>query len=92
MGQSKARKEKGITGRKPRLAGKRSQKARERSLKALWAMRHGDSLAKAARDNGVTTRTIKRYAGSALVQHRPGGRIRAAKSDRLVRYISNPWT
>jgi hypothetical protein len=90
MGQSKARKEKGIAVSKFRLVGKRSHKARECSLKALWAMRQGDSLAKAARDNGVTARTIKRYVGSALVQDRPGGRIRATKSDRLVRYLQIP--
>ena len=53
-------------------------------------MRHGDSLSKAARDNGVTNRTIKRYIGSALMQDRPGGRIRATKSDRLVRYLQIP--
>ena len=68
----------------------RSQAARGRVLKALSAMRHGDTLSKAARDNGVTTRTIKRYAGSALVQDRPGGRVRATKSDRLVRYLQIP--
>ena len=68
----------------------RSDAARERALKALWAMRQGDSLAKAARDNGVTIRTVKRYVGSALVQDRPGGRIRATKSDRLVRYLQIP--
>src|SRR5690348_3524081 len=68
----------------------RNNAARDRSLKALWAMRQGESLSKAARDNGVTTRTIKRYVGSALVQDRPGGRIRAAKSDRLVRYLQIP--
>lgn len=68
----------------------RSNAARERSLKALWSIRQGDSLSKAARDNGVTARTIKRYAGSALVQDRPGGRIRATKSDRLVRYLQIP--
>jgi hypothetical protein len=71
---------------KTRLA-KRSDAARERSLKALWSIRQGDSLAKAARDNGVTARTIKHYVGSALVQARPGARIRATKSDRLVRYL-----
>src|SRR5438270_363150 len=65
----------------------RSDAARERALKALAAMRHGETLARAARDNGVTIRTIKRYVGSALVQDRPGGRIRATKSDRLVRYL-----
>lgn len=53
-------------------------------------MRHGDSLSRAARDNGVTIRTIKRYAASALVQDRPGARIRATKNDRLVRYLQVP--
>ena len=50
-------------------------------------MRHGDTVSRAARDNGVTVRTIKRYVGSALVQDRPGGRIRATKNDRLVRHL-----
>jgi len=68
----------------------RSNAARERALKALWAMRQGDSLSKAARDNGVTIRTIKRYVGTALVQNRPGGRISATKNDRLVRYLQIP--
>lgn len=67
-----------------------SNAARERALKALWSMRQGDTLSKAARDNGVTVRTVKRYVGSALIQDRPGGRIRAAKSDRLVRYLQIP--
>ena len=67
-----------------------SEAARERALKALSMMRQGFSISKAARENGVTTRTIKRYVGSALVQDRPGGRIRATKSDRLVRYLQIP--
>ncbi|HEY6251902.1 MAG TPA: hypothetical protein VI685_18235 [Candidatus Angelobacter sp.] len=53
-------------------------------------MRHGDTLSKAARENGVTARTVKRYVGSALVQDRPGGRIHATKTDRLVRYLQIP--
>jgi hypothetical protein len=81
--------------RKQRAVGKsrrieRDNAARDRALKALWAMRQGDSLWKAARDNGVTRRTIKRYVGSALIQDRPGGRVRAKKSDRLVRYLQIP--
>ena len=68
----------------------RSDAARERSLKALWAVRQGNSISKAARDNGVTIRTVKRYVGSALMQDRPGGRIRATKSDRYVRYLQIP--
>jgi hypothetical protein len=53
-------------------------------------MRHGISLSRAAGQNGITPRTVKRYAGSALVQDRPGGRIRATKSDRLTRYLQIP--
>ena len=68
----------------------RSDAARERALKALAAMRRGDTLSRAARDYGVTVRTIKRYVGSALMQDRPGGRIRATKSDRLVRNLQIP--
>lgn len=69
---------------------KRSHLARERALRALASMRHGASISRAARDNGVTPRTIRRYVGSALAQDRPGGRIRATKSDRLVRYLQIP--
>jgi hypothetical protein len=70
----------------------RQKEARSRALRALSAMRQGASISKAGRENGVTPRTIKRYAGSALVQDRPGGRIRATKSDRLVRYLQIPGT
>jgi hypothetical protein len=63
---------------------------RDRALKVLAAMRDGESLSRAARDNGVTVRTVKRHVGSALVQDRSGGRIRASKSDRLVRYLQIP--
>ena len=73
-----------------RRAKRTGAAARDRALKALWAMRQGDSLSKAARDNGVTARTVKRHLGSALVQDRPGGRIRATKSDRFVRYLQIP--
>ena len=68
----------------------RSFSARDRCLHALAEMRHGASLSQAARNNGVTTRTIKKYVGSALLQHRPGGRISATKSDRFVRYLQIP--
>jgi len=53
-------------------------------------MRRGASLSQAARDNGVTRRTIQKYVGAALLQDRPGGRIRATKSDRFVRYLQIP--
>lgn len=69
---------------------KRSDEARERALSALAAIRRGATLSRAARENGVTPRTVRRYVGSALVQGRPGGRIHATKSDRLVRYLVIP--
>src|SRR5439155_20612577 len=68
----------------------RSQVARERALAALAAIRRGASLSDAAKENGVTPRTVKRYVGSALVQDRAGGRIRATREDRLVRYLVIP--
>ncbi len=75
--------------REARLS-ERSFAARDRALHALADMRHGSSSSQAARDNGVSIRTLKKYAGSALLQDRSGGRIRATKSDRLVRYVQIP--
>ena len=69
---------------------RRSQSARDRALAALRSVRHGATLSRAAHDNGVTTRTMWRYVGRELVQDRQGGRIRATKSDRLVRYLVIP--
>jgi hypothetical protein len=89
-GRQSVKRAKGASEPAPSKVSQRSDAASERALKALWAMRRGDTLSRAARDNGVTIRTIKRYAGSALVRDRPGGRIRATKSDRLVRYLQIP--
>jgi hypothetical protein len=63
---------------------------RIRAFRALTAMRQGASIARAAKENGITPRTMKRYVGAALHQDRPGGRIRARKSDRLPRYMQLP--
>jgi hypothetical protein len=68
----------------------RSFAARDRSIRALWDIRHGASPSQAARANEVSIRTIRKYVGSALLQDRPGGRIRATKSDRYVRYLEIP--
>jgi hypothetical protein len=64
--------------------------ARDRSLRALWDMRHGASFSQATRNNGISKTTFKKTVGSALLQDRPGGRIRATKSDRYVRYLQIP--
>lgn len=64
--------------------------ARDRALAALAAIRRGTTLSRAAKENGVSPRTVKRYAGAALIQSHTGGRIRATKSDRLIRYLQIP--
>jgi hypothetical protein len=74
----------------PSELSERSFASRDRSLRALWDIRHGASPSQAARDNRVSIRTIKKYVGAALLQDRLGGRIRATKSDRLVRYLQIP--
>jgi hypothetical protein len=69
---------------------KREKQAYDRVLHALADMRRGVSISRAARENGVTRRTMERYAGGALMQDRQGGRIRATKNDRLLRYLQIP--
>ena len=71
-------------------ATERSQTARERAMAALSAIRRGATLSRAARENGITPRTVRRYVGAELLQDRPGGRIRATKSDSLIRYLVIP--
>jgi hypothetical protein len=68
----------------------RSQEARNRALHALTAIRHGASLAEAAKAEGVSQRTIRKYVGSALRQDHLGGRIRALPSDRFTRHLQIP--
>jgi hypothetical protein len=68
----------------------RSESSRDRAFAALRAMRHGASISRAARENGITPRTVKRYLGTELLQDRPGGRIRATKSDQRIRYLQIP--
>ena len=76
---------------RPNNLSTRSFSASDRALHALAYMRrYGVSLSHAARDNGVSPRTIKRYVRAALLQDRPGERIRATKSDRLIRYLQIP--
>jgi hypothetical protein len=73
-----------------RTHNRRTDETRIRAFRALTAMRQGASISRAGRENGITPRTIKRYIGAALRQDRPGGRIRANKSDRLLRYLQIP--
>lgn len=77
--------------RKRKKETKREKLSRDCVFRALYSMRHdGASFARAARENGITQRTFRKYAGAALLQDRRGGRIRASKSDRLVRYLQIP--
>jgi hypothetical protein len=68
----------------------RQATARERAFRALSDIRGGASVSEAARANGVTVRTLKRYVGSALVQDRPGGIVRVRKDDHLTRHLQIP--
>ena len=68
----------------------RSLEARNRALHALTTIRHGASLAEAAKAEGVSQRTIRKYVGSALRQDHVGGRIRAVATDRLTRHLQIP--
>jgi hypothetical protein len=72
-----------------KLSG-RSQEARNRALHALTAIRHGASLAEAAKAEGVSQRTIRKYVGSALRQDHVGGRITARANDRFTRHLQIP--
>jgi hypothetical protein len=56
----------------------------------VHAIRHGIPAYRAARENGVSLRTIKQRAGKDLAQDRPGARIRAKKNDLLLRYLEIP--
>jgi hypothetical protein len=68
----------------------REQEVENRVSRAYTEMTHGKSASRAAREYGISLRTLKKYASGALVQDRPGGRIRAAKTERLPRYLQIP--
>ncbi len=68
----------------------RSLEARNRALHALTAIRHGASLVDAAKAEGVSQRTIRKYVGSSLRQDHAGGRIRAVPRDKFTRYLQIP--
>jgi hypothetical protein len=99
MARKKRERQKVIRGRVPSDArntksrsivtkpSKRRHSAPDRSIRALWDIRHGVSPSQAARDYHLTLRSLKRELGAQLIQDHPGGRIRATKSDRLVRYL-----
>ncbi len=61
----------------------RSQEARVRAFHAINRVRRGESktLSHAARIEGTTLKTIRRLLPAALLQNRPGGRIRVKAGD-----------
>jgi len=63
--------------------------AQERAFDALASMRHGKSLAKAARSAHTSPATVKKYAETAL-RREPTRQYRAAKGDRLTRQLRFP--
>lgn len=68
----------------------RSFSARDNALHVWRDMQRGLSLSRAARNNSVKVETARKYLGAALRQDRPGGRIYATKSHRLVSYLQIP--
>jgi hypothetical protein len=68
----------------------RDSSARDRALHVWRDMQRGTSFSVAARNNGIKVGTARKYLGSALRQDRPGGRIYATKSHRLVTYLQIP--
>jgi hypothetical protein len=64
--------------------------AKERALAALALMRRkkGLSVSAAAKAEHTSLGTIKRYAGSALRQHCPGGHCRISAYDRIARTLN----
>lgn len=62
----------------------RQQEAKVRGFAAINRVRRGEStnISSAARAAGTTLKTIRELLSSALLQDRPGGRIRVKASDR----------
>jgi hypothetical protein len=72
----------------------RQQDERVRCLAAINRRRRGEasSLSAAARAEGTTIRAIRTLVPAAIVQDRPGGRIRVTTSDRysaIVQVLTN---
>ncbi len=87
--QNKRKKQTRNGGSRP-LAATRPTDVTDRAFGALRAIRHGMSASRAARENGISLRTLKQYVGRALVQDHPGGRFRARRNDGLLRYLQIP--
>ena len=69
--------------RRAAAQSQRKMQARHRGLRALGRVRRGESpsLSHAARAEGTTVEFIRRTLPAAIMQARPGGRIRVKKGD-----------
>ena len=77
-------------GRGLALTSDRSFEAKVRAFRSIARMRHDRlSLAQAAREEGTTPATVRKYLPAALRQSK-AGRWAATKSDRYVRLLSLP--
>jgi hypothetical protein len=62
-----------------------------RSIDLLYDLRHGeDPYTKLLRKHRLSTRKAHRYLGSNLIGGTRGMRVRASKTDRLVRRLMFP--
>ena len=78
---------------KSQKSNERTSETRERALNALSKMRREHlSLSKACREEHIKPATLRRYAGSALRQDKPGGRFRATAGDSFRRDLQIPTT
>ncbi len=81
---------------KPRTPGYSSLTAHERaehgrSVDLLYDLRHGeDPYTKLLRKHGLSSRKARRYLGANLIGGTRGKRVRASKTDRLVRMLKFP--
>jgi hypothetical protein len=68
---------------------KRQAHAKERALAAVARMRReGVSLSVAAKVEGTSPNTVRRYAGTALRQKCPGGHCQVTPFDRIARPLN----
>jgi len=81
---------------KPRVPRYSTLTAREkavygRAIDLLYDLRHGEGpYTKLLRKHGLDTRTAHRYLGANLLGGTRGKRVRASKTDRLVRELMFP--
>jgi len=86
--QGKSRREARGHGTKPRRAWETASvygtDRYDRALQVVNLVRHGESLSRASREVGISSDTVRRYAGSAFTRDERG-RWQTKPSDRLYR-------